>query len=82
LLPRRFLLPVQQVLQALAELRVFAVFRQPFDGGKFETEPFGLFGLLYKQFGYACRGHSHLPLSWTPCGGLLTVAGFPSGVAA
>lgn len=60
---------VQQVAEPLAEL----VKRLALAGEYQEPEPFGLLGLLYKQFACVRRGHVHLPFLVAVVGGSLGV---------
>ena len=64
---------VHQVTEPLAELLDGLALVSEYQ----EPEPFGLLGLLYKQFARAGRGHVHLPLlvagAVPACGGSLGV---------
>lgn len=60
--PGAFLLLLVQPIKLAAELvEILAHAGKAFDFEKPEPEPFGLFGLLNKQFGGAGRVHVHLP---------------------
>ena len=59
--PGALLLLVQAVKLAAEVVKVLACFGKAVDLQELEPEPFGLFGLLYKQLGGAGRVHVHLP---------------------
>ena len=59
--PGALLLLVQAVKLAAEVVKVLARFGKAVDLQELEPEPFGLFGLLYKQLGGAGRVHVHLP---------------------
>ena len=67
--PGALLLLVQAVKLAAEVVKVLARFGKAVDLQELEPEPFGLFGLLYKQLGGAGRVHVHLPLSGHRHGG-------------